>query len=139
MAGSLDKYQEVPEQQPDAFVSTINPVNDAFYTILNTTAKVRIISMNTVVTWATTQPTLLTIKVTIDGNTHQYYTTNPVSTTNYYAQTRPQLGANSGALVAVVNTQNFLLEGRNVKIEVSVRWAVTQPTPLNCRVKWAKW
>jgi hypothetical protein len=31
----------------------------------------------------------------------------------------------------------FLLEGRSVKIEISVTWTV-QPSPLVCRVKYAK-
>ena len=44
----------------------------------------------------------------------------------------------SGSGLAYYIKRPFLYEGRSVKVEVRITWAVTQPTPLVCRVKWAK-
>jgi len=130
-----------PVHQPDAAISQVNPVSAQYYTVLDTTPNVRIISIHAKITWAVTQPTPLEVRVTIDGNLITYAVTNPVSGTDYHAQVTPgaseasqTLGTTNPALY-----RPFLCEGRSVKVEVRITWAVTQPTPLACRVKYAKW
>jgi len=128
------------QQQADAAISQANPISDQLYTVLNTTLNARIISLATYITWATTQPTNLRIVITIDGNTITYTATTPVSATVYYDSLIPTAAAASQSLstTAFSPYRAFLLEGRSIKVEVAVTWATTQPTPLVCRVKYAK-
>jgi hypothetical protein len=129
-----------PAHQPDAYISQDNPVSTTLYTVLPTTANVRLISIGTRITWAVTQPTPLEVLVTIDGNLYVFTFVNPVSATNYYAYLSAIIAPASQTLTATDPTSRaFMLEGRSVKVEVRITWAVTQPTPLVCRVRWAKW
>ena len=141
MTFSLPEKKTVPEQQADAYLSQANPVSGTWYTVLDTTKNVRIISMNAGITWATTQPTPLEIRVTVDGNVLIFICINPVSATVYMAKITPQFGEDSQYLDAAENVtyRAFLLEGRSVKVEARITWATTQPTPLQCRVKYAKY
>jgi len=130
-----------PIHQPDAAISQANPVSAQYYTVLDTTPNVRIISISAKITWATTQPTPLDVLVTIDGNTIKHGFTNPVSATNYHAVTDGAFAETSQPLSATNSGVNrsFLYEGRSVKVEARITWDTTQPTPLVCRVKYAKW
>ena len=129
--------------QADAAISQANPVSTTLYTVLDTTKNVRVISINAAVTWAVTQPTPLEVVVTIDGTTIIFLFANPVSAQNYIAHLTPYDAAATQALYAASGApsdmqSSFLLEGRSVKVQVRITWAVTQPTPLVCRVKYAK-
>jgi len=131
----------VPEHQPDAYLSQANPVSGTKYVVLDTTKNVRIISLEAKITWATTQPTPLKVHLTIDGEALRYYVNDPVSGTLYYAYPVPdQIPQGQGLGTTPYSRQKaFLLEGRSVKVEAEIIWATTQPTPLQCRVKYAKW
>ena len=127
-------------QQPDAVISQANPVSTTLYTVLDTTVNCRIYSIATSVTWGVTQPTPLEVVLTIDGNTIIYSKSNPVTATYYDATTVSEQVEASQFLDTsnAARTRSFLIEGRSVKVQVRVTWAVTQPTPLVCRVKYAK-
>ena len=51
------------QHQADAVLSQANPVSATLYTVLGTTANVRILTIDTNVTWAVTQPTPLVCRV----------------------------------------------------------------------------
>jgi len=134
---------QMMQHQADAVISQADPVSAQLYEVLATTKNVRIISIVSQVTWATTQPTPLEILVTIDGNTLIFTATNPVSATWYLAfaalnqaESAQNTAAYSGTLAEQMRA--FMLEGRSVRVQVRITWAVTQPTPLVCRVKYAK-
>lgn len=137
----LSKTTATFQQQADAAISQANPVSTTLYTVLAATANVRIISISATVTWAVTQPNPLEVLVTIDGNTLVFIAANPVSATPYFAVIEPYAPETTQILSNDVNSTRyraFLLEGRSVQVQVRVTWAVTQPTPLVCRVKYAK-
>jgi hypothetical protein len=130
---------QVFQHQQDAYLSQANPVSAQKYTVLDTTNNVRLISIAAKITWATTQPTPLRVYVTIDGQTFTFEKANPVSGTTYYAF----LYAGNSNDYQPLGTDDqtgrpFMLEGRSVKVEVQITWATTQPTPLECRVRYAK-
>ena len=134
-------YVYPPKHMADATLSQANPVSTTLYTVLDTTKNVRIILIEAHITWATTQPTLMDVVVTVDGQSVVFRIANPINATPYEANWIAET-----ALAALVVTTNnhyrnrtFLLEGRSVKIEVRITWATTQPTPLVCRVKYAKY
>jgi len=133
--------QTVFEQKADATLSQANPVSGTLYTVLATTTKVRIISIEIHITWGVTQPTPLEIVVTIDGVSTIFTVTNPTSGAPYFASLNANAAANAQTLEGTDRTafgRPFLLEGRSVKIEARITWATTQPTPLVARVKYAK-
>ena len=132
--------RKVPRQQPDAYISQANPVSTTIYPVLPTTKNVRILSIETDITWAVTQPTPLEVILVIDGLTYIFFQNNPVTATPVYAT----LTGNNSIITFPLSTdwlpyKEFLIEGRSINVGVRVTWAVTQPTPLNCRVKYAKW
>jgi hypothetical protein len=133
-------------KQADAVISQANPVSTTLYEVLPTTANVRITSIAASITWAVTQPNPLEVVVTIDGISMIFIQANPVSATSYFVALFPQYDA-SGQTMSTTHTTSgaastllvpFLLEGKSVKVEVRITWATTQPTPLVCRVKYAK-
>ncbi len=129
------------QHQADATLSQANPVSATLYTVLDTTKNVMIISIEIDITWAVTQPTPLEIVVTIDGVSTVFTVTNPVSATAYFASLNANAAASAQTLETTDRTATgrpFLLTGRSVKIEARITWAVTQPTPLVARVKYAK-
>jgi hypothetical protein len=132
------------QDQADVAISQNNPVSDELYEVLPTTLNVRIISIGAVITWATTQPTPLDIVVTVDGQSLIFRKTNPVTNVGYEASfilcqaDIQQSIASINLLSSSTPYRAFLLEGRSVRVQVRVTWATTQPTPLVCRVKWAK-
>jgi len=128
------------QHQPDAAISQTNPVSAQYYTVLDTTPNARIISMIAKITWATTQPTSLEVRITIDGNLITHAIPNPVSATTYRAMVEEGTSETLQTLTVTAYTPNraFLYEGRSVKVEARITWDTTQPTPLVCRVKYAK-
>ena len=133
--------QNVFELQAAATLSQTNPVSATLYTVLDTTKNVRIISIASILTWATTQPTPLDVVATVDGQSVVFSKTNPVSDTWYGAhlvESNDWTSELLGAISAYTPYRAFLLEGRSVKVETRITWATTQPTPLICRVKYAK-
>ena len=129
--------------QADAYLSQANPVSTTIYNVLPTTANVRIYTINANITWATTQPTPMDIIMTIDGQTLQFRVVNPVTATDYVAvRDYSQVDTNQYAPTLAATELNrmpaFLIEGRSVRIDIRVTWATTQPTPMTCRVKWAR-
>lgn len=141
----IDASIQGVRHQPDAYLSQANPVTATWYTVLDTTLSVRLISVTALVTWAVTQPNPLYVRITIDGNVLTFIKPNPVATTYYTCNVREadqeisqtMNSMDDGAIGGPVS-RAFLMEGRSVKVEVMVVWATTQPTPLICRVKWAK-
>lgn len=127
------------QHQPDAAISQANPVSATLYTVLPTTRNVRILCINASVVWAVTQPTPLEVIVTIDGQPLTFTQVNPVSASNYQITIWPHLAEAAGVFQATNPTvKSFDLEGRSVRVQIRITWAVTQPTPLICRVKWAR-
>lgn len=134
--------QKMPLQQADAYLNQVNPVSGTLYTVLPTTIDVRIISIASSITWAVTQPNPVDVVVTIDGIVCVFRSDNPPSGAWYYGrlyENNPMDNVQGLHPDTTAITRSFLLEGRSVKIETRVTWAVTQPTPLICRVKWARW
>ena len=126
------------KQQADATSTIATPVSDVYTTILDTTLNARILCMIAQITWAVTQPTNLRIRLTIDGQILIFGVASPVTGTNYLAQIRPNQNEANQILAGLADIQNFLIEGSSIKIEAAVTWAVTQPTNLIVRVKYAK-
>ena len=132
-------YTVVPEHQADEVLTQANPVSGTLYEVLATTKNVRVISIGTNITWGVTQPTPLEIVVTVDGQTVIFSKTNPVSATAYEAAFESDGGTQLSNYNVAVPMRAFLLEGRSVRIQVRITWAVTQPTPLRVRVVYAKY
>lgn len=132
-------YVFCPKHQADAVISQANPVSATLYEVLATTKNVRIIGFSVVTTDGTTS--LLEVVVTIDGRTLIFLKNNPTSAIVYFPALYSDAAENAGLLAASADNsaaKAFLLEGRSVKIEARITWTV-QPSPLGCRVKWAKW
>lgn len=128
------------KHQPDAVISQANPVSTTLYTVLDTNKNVKLISIDANITWAVTQPTPLEVVITIDGNTIIHLVANPVSANNYEAQIAKHANEANQSLVALNNDRFMnLYKGKSVKVQIRITWAITQPTPLVCRIKWAKW
>lgn len=129
---------KVPALQADAVLSQANPVSGTKYTVLEA-KNARIISINANVTW-TVQPTPLEVHVTIDGQTLRWHLTNPVSATSYHPYWEAGRDELNGQL-AIVGVEHyhlgFLVEGRNIKVEVETTGGTT--SALDARVKWEKW
>ena len=126
-------------QQPFLQVTTANPVSTTIYPILTEQKNCRIIGITARITWGVTQPTPLEVIVTIDGVTMIASQANPVTTTVYL----PYLDIFGSALQmttidTIIGGRSFLLEGRSVKIDARITWAVTQPTDLRINVMYAK-
>ena len=137
-----NKHLAPPKQQADAAISQNNPVSTTLYEVLPTTRNVRVISISASITWAVTQPTPLEVVMTIDGQSVVFIVANPVSASPYEAANQFQQAETAQGLLSGIYYsayRSFLREGRSVRVQVRVTWAVTQPTPLVCRVKWAKW
>ena len=144
-------YHRPPRHQADSVTIVAAPVSGTKYewragetgagAELGDQSNVRIISVAIKVTWATTQPTPIQLYLMLDGQTLLFTKTDPVTATDYLAEFRPQFLETSQALAiwAVAREYTDLLEGRSVKVECEITWAITQPTDLTMRVKWAKW
>jgi len=140
----------VPERQDDSVTIIANPVSGTKYewragatgsgAELGIQKNVRIISIFAALTWATTQPTPLEVHVTLDGEAITHTKTDPVSLAGLFAErTSNATPALQGFGAATLAYRPFIYEGRLCKIEIEITWAVTQPTDLTLRVKWARW
>lgn len=128
-------------QQLDANLSQANPVSGAYYTVLPLNSFVRILSAAFNITWAITQPTNMALRMVVDLQTEVYQASLPVSATWYPANLRDQYPS---ALTEVVagepsNTRSFLKEGTSIIADITIIWAINQPSPLVCRIKWARY
>ena len=145
-------YHRPPRHQADSVTIIAAPVSGTKYgwragetgagAELGDQSNVRICSVATNVTWATTQPTPLWITITIDGIPHIYKLDNPVTATNYGCE-HWMFTSQANQRIIIWNAfpvgiHAFLKEGKSVKVEIEITWAVTQPTDLTMRVKWAK-
>jgi len=137
--GASDFFQMTTfAHQADVALSQANPVSTTIYTVLPTTTNARLIGIAIQVTWATTQPTPLEVLINVDGQTVGCFVNNPVTATWYYCVINPNDPAQVMLTTNPSETRAFLLEGRSVSVTCRVTWAVTQPTPMVCRVKWAR-
>ena len=139
-SGSIQN-QVTFKQQLDAAIVQANPVSTTLYEVLPTTNNVKIISISAEIDWGITQPTPLEIVMTIDGITTIFSQTNPVTGT-IYSPFRTVYDTEAGQLMnsdidSALRT-TFPIEGGTVRVQIRITWAVTQPTPLKCRVKYAK-
>ena len=148
-------YHRPPRRQADSVTLIAAPVSGTKYVWragetgagaeLGDQSNVRIISINAVLTWATTQPTPLEVHITIDGQAIIHAKVNPVSADfhNAYVSRSTSQVTQSLETDLVASAAVFfpspLYEGRSFKVEVEITWAVTQPTNLIMRVKWARW
>ncbi len=123
---------------PDAFIQQTAPVSEQWYTVLDTTKRVRVISIGSQTSWAVTQPHPTEVLVTIDGKSILFVLPNPIS---YSAYTAVKLTnqENNGFSNTNYPRLSFLYEGRNVKVETRTTWAVNAPAWVRCRVKYGKW
>ena len=130
------------QQQADAVISQADPVSDTVYNVLPASDNVEINSIGVAVTWAVTQPTNLRVIVTVDGIAKTFTIAAPVSATAYAPSAAIGVDEASQLLASATGelTRQALqgCKGRNVQVDVAVTWATTQPTPLDCRVKWAQ-
>ena len=121
------------QHQPDAHMAQENPVQNQWYTVLDTTREAKVYGL-TVLVWTANET--LEVRITVDGNvlTGSIEATH---TTYYYVH---------HALYAealIIDGNVFLLmkyaalEGRNVKIEVRKTTAAGSGT-LEARAVWAK-
>jgi hypothetical protein len=131
---------QVFKQQTDAVLSQANPVSTTLYEVLPTTKNVEVFTIAGKITGGTVSE--LKIVVTVDGQSISYIQANPVSGNVYMpiisvdaaddAQGMTNAGHFIYTLLAAMRSG-----GRSVRIQVSCTWTV-QPTPLVCRVKYAK-
>jgi len=125
-----------PEQQPDADLAQAAPVQNTWYTVLDTTPQARIqaIAVRVDSTGETVE-----VRLTIDGVTIEGSAALPADTT-YYADVLT--GLFSTTFVLTVTQQQtgraFLIEGRNVKVEIRKTTAAGAGT-LRGRVCYGKW
>lgn len=125
-------------RQADAVLNQANPVSTTLYTVLDTTANVRIIDMMVYVIW-TVQPSPLEIVLTIDGQTLTYAQTNPASGSEYEGTKYSQSDPTALTLTAAGGQgiyRSFLAEGRSVKIQARTTGGTV--STLYGRVKYAK-
>ena len=129
---------QVPALQADAVLAQANPVSGTKYTVLATTANVRIIGAMAKVTW-TVQPNPLELHFTIDGLTVKHAQGNPVTATNYFIEEWTDAAQNTQGM----NTTNyahyraFSYECRSIKVEAETTGGTV--SALDSRVKWSKW
>jgi len=125
------------QHQADATLSQASPGSGTKYTVLDTTAKARIIVIAVKCIW-TVQPTPLEVHVTIDGVSLTFTVSNPVSDTWYQAALDPTAGETSQVLTTTnfLPYRSFLLEGRSVKVEAEITGGTV--SQLDARIKYAK-
>lgn len=134
-----DNPSEIYERQADATLNQDNPTDGNPYTVLATTANVKILSIGVKQIHSVT-PTNLQIHVTIDGQTITFEKTSPTSNWWYEcircvdkANTAQELGDSDN----VEYYMAYLMEGRSVKVEAEVNGGTV--SNLACYVKYAKY
>ena len=129
---SLDKSLTY-EHQPDATLSQANPVQNQFYTVLDSKKRCRVYVV-TVLVWTTGET--LEVRITVDGQVLTG-TVNASATTYYYVH--HQLYGSALIVdgnILLLGHYSFL-EGREVKVEVRKTTAAGTGT-LEARVVYAK-
>ena len=130
--------QVPPEWQTDAVLDQASPGDGEKYTVLDTKKNVRVITIACRCTWSV-QATRMDVFVTVDGIALSGGVSSPASNTPYYVYVAWALEA--GLIALGTSTaelrKSFLLEGRSVKVEVSVTGGTV--SKLEARVKYAKW
>ena len=126
------------QQQPNASINQATPTQNQYYTVLDTTANCRIISIALRV--ADTNETL-ELKLTIDGNSIVKYNISAAAGTNYYA-TISQGAAYTESYLQAGTTdfsqyRAFLIEGRSVKVEIK-KTTANGTGNLQCSIIYAK-
>lgn len=128
------------QHQADASLTQASPGNGTYYTVLDTSLNVRIKEVAAHVHW-TLQPDDLFVKITVDGQVLSFKFWNPVNTQNYMPYLTGVAGGGgyrdllaTSSLYSAAN--DFLLEGRSVKVEVAVTSGTVQS--LDCVIVWAK-
>lgn len=126
MSIRIPSYPPIYMAKAPATLSQNNPVSGTQYTVLDTTANVKIVSAYVAVTW-TVQPSPLEMHITIDGQSLTFTFTNPVSTTKYYPNLDAGLAASAQPLSTTVDAsvRSLLMEGRSVKVEVETTGGTT--------------
>lgn len=134
------KYVYPPAHQADATLAQVNPVSAQLYTILATTANVRIYSVSVNCVW-TVQPNPIEVVITIDGQTIVYAQANPATGTNYALSRGVTAESAAAANQLLINAYSapqptgFQLEGRSVLIQARVTGGTV--SQLNGRAKYA--
>jgi len=128
----------VPEYQPDAVLNQAAPVQDTWYTILDTTRNVRIVYGRFMV--ATTNETL-EVRITVDGQVLVSSALAATADTSYYLNHTVDFwnpNDTGFTLAATNNLLAFVLEGRSIKIDMRKTTAAGAGN-LVARVRYAKW
>ena len=128
---------DVFKHQANATLSQANPMSGTKYEVLATSKRVRIIGLTAKCVW-TVQPTPLEIHVTVDGVAFKWSQTDPVSNDYYDAKTIRTSWAPTAQICAVAGNiaPAFLLEGRNVKVEVEITGGTV--SNLSATLVWAQ-
>jgi len=129
--------QVPPEQQPDAALTQANPVQNTWYTVLDTTPNARIIGMACAV--LTTGETI-EVRMTVDG---QVKTGSMAlsADTGYYVYLYTGSDASKLYFTSSVIEQygrSFIIEGRSVKVEIRKTTAAGAGNLWAC-VSYARW
>lgn len=135
--GRLDVVGVCPTHQAEVSLNQANPTSGTKYEVLDDTL-VRLIAVAAKTTW-TVQPTPLELHITVDGQTLRWFTANPASNVWFWVLWNYGDGSNDQAFVTpdYQKAIAFLLEGRDVKVEVEITGGTT--SSVQCRLKWAKW
>lgn len=142
----------IVQQQVDSVTIIANPVSGTRYpwragatgagAELGTQKNVRIIGIQAFLTWADNQPTPLEVHVTTTLVPFTFSFVNPISVTSYFANLRQDNPALTQPLTTADLLLSYgrwgLLEDPNVLVECEITWAITQPTNLTMRTKWAR-
>jgi len=134
-------YQPQPPIHQTALArAEATPISNTLYEVLPTTRNVRLIGVAALSTWAVTQPTPLEVIIEIDGVTLTFSQINPITATWYSCSMYSPSNVAEGLMTTTdyCIQRSFLLEGRTIRVQARIIWAITQPT-LSCRVKYARW
>lgn len=140
--GSGIRHVIPPTFQADAVISQANPVSGTKYTVLPSTANVRLRSLSIKADW-TVQPTPLESHITFDGIETTYAGANP-ATGDYFSPTTDQdSGAGAPTSQVMVNqwTDRYIdimpVESKSMSITGEITGGTVQL--LYCRVKYLRW
>jgi len=136
MAKTLDKENFdhiVPEHQADATKDQANPVQNTWYTVLDTTDYVRLIGVCLYV--ADTAETLA-VQITVDGQT--VAGSGAATADTWYEIYLDRDGTLVISNNALFQYRAYILEGRSIKVEVR-KTTATGAGNLKARVYYAAW
>jgi len=131
---SLDISRPPPTHQADALLSQITPVQNTWYTVLATKINARLLQIACKV--ATTGETL-EVRIVIDGITITASLAATAGTLYYYDLTISDTGL-SASLVTAQPAKPFIIEGRNVQVQIRKTTAAGTGT-ITAAGAWQKW